>query len=1196
MAVVRHIGDNEVWSSVVRICFPLKTKMCWIAGLSGESPMVLRSHLSSSARKMVAGQTLSSVISLVTLTGTVAVAITSSATPAQAGTTRYFVGWGGNWEDAVNWWTNIVPISGDSAVLIDRKAYKNDGSISGLKVASTNSDLYVNGNTTITSSTLSFANDPQYNNIGNNIYLNTDNSSILTVSAGSTISGTFTNLGLAYGNGDATKIGIQNNGTITASVNAFTSNAYNITNNNIVQAVNGAELVMQSFPSLENGVSKNGIMRNTTTGAIKASTGGIIHLLNTNLINDGTVTINNATLVSDYSQLSGAGTFSFINGTLANASDSYVNLNGANLTYTTLNLQTSLNILSNQTLGGTGTIRANGSTASNLLVNGDAPTTTTLTIGKGTILTGRLGQIGGVGAKAAIVNNGSIIANTAGQFTRITNLTNNGIVQAINGNSLVLSSPWDKPMVNSATGTITFNGSAMNIQGTLINNGIVSLINGSTYGGGSTLSGTGTYNFTNSHVFMGESGPLNGSGTYNFTNSQLSAATSTGSGTYNFTNSQIWGGTFASTGVYNLNDSTLIGVTYLQNAKVTYKALKFNPANLRISGNLNLTSAGSITGLGTDPSVSSLIELDGNGTGSRLTIGAATTISGYFNSIGGAYQGDQKNVSTYNSGKISLNPTGQFIHLYNLTNNGIVEVAKGNTVLLDSSLDKIVNNNTISISGSELWLHNSFYNNLGATLTVNGNLQATSNIYNDGTISLINSTFDTSGVLLTGKGTYRMSNVAIKNILNMNSSAAIEYTGNMTSPQLATLSNAAKINVTGNYTSSGEVGFPSLTLNNAASLNVSGKYNATGGDTYINNSSKLNVGSALTLQGHAFIHVASGASLSFGSMVLDNSAVYYSGNQTIKNSIVGTSGWGTIYMDAPNTTLTIDPTATLSGYLGIGPLNPNSRLINKGKIVGNAASANMSVSNLINLGTVQATGSGNVTLNGYETAPTNAGLIQVDKGSTLTLSNGLSQTAGSLSVAGTVTALDGSTLVLSGGTLTGSGNVTAKVWNKNATINPGATFGKLTIGGDYTQARAGKLLMEIGGAVAGVSYDQLSVNGNVALDGTLQIAFLNNYTPVLGQTFNILSGTLLSGNFYSLQSLTSGYGFSYSQANNKGYITVNAIPAPAPPSGGSGSISSGIGGVVVPEAGTLPLVLAGGSLALIPIWAGAPQEYRPYLL
>jgi hypothetical protein len=86
-----------------------------------------------------------------------------------------------------------------------------------------------------------------------------------------------------------------------------------------------------------------------------------------------------------------------------------------------------------------------------------------------------------------------------------------------------------------------------------------------------------------------------------------------------------------------------------------------------------------------------------------------------------------------------------------------------------------------------------------------------------------------------------------------------------------------------------------------------------------------------------------------------------------------------------------------------------------------------------------------------------------------------------------------------------------------------------------------RLFIEIGGTTVGSQFDQVHVTGQLALDGTLNVSLINSFTPVIGNSFDILDWTTLSGTFSTIQlpSLT-GAAWDISQLYTTGTLNVLA--------------------------------------------------------
>ncbi len=170
----------------------------------------------------------------------------------------------------------------------------------------------------------------------------------------------------------------------------------------------------------------------------------------------------------------------------------------------------------------------------------------------------------------------------------------------------------------------------------------------------------------------------------------------------------------------------------------------------------------------------------------------------------------------------------------------------------------------------------------------------------------------------------------------------------------------------------------------------------------------------------------------------------------------------------------------------------------------------------------------------------NAGKTTVGAGSTLTVGGGYTQTAGTTTVDGTLTAPTG--LNLQKGTLEGKGTLTAAVSSNGTLVVGDATTkaGVLTVTGSYSQQASGVLDVAIGGTTVGSQYSQMLVSNGVSLDGTLTIKLINSFVPTVGDTFTILTGSAVTGQFTKVNgsSINSGEHFEVSYTPTAVTLTV----------------------------------------------------------
>ena len=144
---------------------------------------------------------------------------------------------------------------------------------------------------------------------------------------------------------------------------------------------------------------------------------------------------------------------------------------------------------------------------------------------------------------------------------------------------------------------------------------------------------------------------------------------------------------------------------------------------------------------------------------------------------------------------------------------------------------------------------------------------------------------------------------------------------------------------------------------------------------------------------------------------------------------------------------------------------------------------------------------------------------------------------------------------INSGTLSGintSHSVTLE--NIDGILSPGnsvSDFGIYTIDGflsDYVQGANATLNIDLGGTVAGNTYDQVTVGDDVtSLDGTLNVSLLNDFAPEIGDSFTVLlpdgslSGTFATVNLPELPEGRIWDDVSYSSANG---VVITVIENP----------------------------------------------------
>jgi hypothetical protein len=84
---------------------------------------------------------------------------------------------------------------------------------------------------------------------------------------------------------------------------------------------------------------------------------------------------------------------------------------------------------------------------------------------------------------------------------------------------------------------------------------------------------------------------------------------------------------------------------------------------------------------------------------------------------------------------------------------------------------------------------------------------------------------------------------------------------------------------------------------------------------------------------------------------------------------------------------------------------------------------------------------------------------------------------------------------------------------------PGFSAGEMNFGGNVAFGPFAGLEMELGGTVGGDEYDRLEVAGDLTPGGTLQVVLIDDFTPDIGDTFDILDWGTLTGAEFDLVEL-----------------------------------------------------------------------------
>ena len=259
------------------------------------------------------------------------------------------------------------------------------------------------------------------------------------------------------------------------------------------------------------------------------------------------------------------------------------------------------------------------------------------------------------------------------------------------------------------------------------------------------------------------------------------------------------------------------------------------------------------------------------------------------------------------------------------------------------------------------------------------------------------------------------------------------------------------------------------------------------------------------------------------------------GNATALSSVrVGAGGAVTVFSDGD--TRVNRGTVTVTGIGGPAEWNNSSGELDlvegRFEVTGSQGSATFENARVV------GAGSGTVTA-----------IVQLDAGATMTVNDKL--TIGSVGGASfdAVNLVDSQTILNVGtwmrieenGLLGGVGTVNAPTIVNFGSISPGLSPGELILNGNYEQEISGRLVLEIAGTDAGVEYDVLTVTGDVTIEGTVVLKFIDGFSPQMDQQFELLNVTGLvdlSSTLFEVQNLAPGFQFDVSPSANGVVMTA----------------------------------------------------------
>ena len=982
--------------------------------------------------------------------------------------------------------------------------------------------------TTILTGTINSNGTIQINAAGNNTFLRIDGAVTLSgtgtvrlsTSGGGTafinqlvVNSTLTTAGITIlGTGQIGNNGLAlvNKATVLANVagQALVLNPGGLTNQGLLEASGGATLVLTStsfnnqagtiqvdgagsaIQFSANAVIQGGTLMTTNGGVLGAAVSQSITL-------DGNA-LGPLKIVGTYTGPDNSSTI--IAGTINNTGTIQINAVGNN---------TFLKATNGVTLTGGGTVTLStgggGTAFINQLVAGSTLTNVNNLI-QGT------GQIGNNGL--AVVNQGSIEANQSGRALVLNplSLTNAGLLEGIAGGALQLSNA----AFNNSGGSIKVDGGASSVQ----------FVNGAVIQGGTLVTANG--------------GALGAAGSQTITLDGSTHGALTNLGTY--------------TGADN--SSTILLGSVINSGVIQINAVG-NNTFLRIDGAVNLSGAGTV-----------VLSTTGGGTAFINQLIANSALTNVGNVIQGTGQIGNNGLTVINQGTIDANLTGLGLVLNpnTVTNVGLMEASGGGALVLSNSS---INNSGGSIvvdgAASSVQFVNNAIIQSGTIGTANGGVLGVASgnsitldgstfgpLTNSGTYSGSNNSTTVLAGTIVNNGAIQVNATGNNTFLRVNGAAVLQGTGTVSLSSNSeatafinqTVANSTLTNAGNTIQGSGQIGSNGLALVNQGTieaelagltlvLNPTTLTNqglleaAAGGLLQISNSSVSNAGGTIEVDGLASaVQFPSGVTIQGGTLTTANNGVLgsVSGNTVTLDgtaNAVGIGAGGT-YTVGNNSTTKIQGTINNLGTVFLNstgnptfltvPVGESATLTGGGTVTMTASANTINGPALDNSGnTIQDLSALNIVAFTQDGGLTVIAASATGTATTFDVNGGIAQVDGTLNVSNGVTAASAGIL---SGTGTISGNVTMNGTTQGGDLsNPGTLAISGSGAGNFAMGASGILSVPIGGTTAGSQFSQLNATGTANLSGTLNADLINEFVPVAGNQFTILTAGAVAGQF-----------------------------------------------------------------------------------
>jgi hypothetical protein len=940
-----------------------------------------------------------------------------------------------------------------------------------------------------------------------------------------------------------------------------------------------------------------------------------------------TVTLNNTATVAN---------LTLANGNTLNMGSNYLFIAGTSISNGGIinNSDGVLQLQNNVALSGAGTINMSNGAWINQSSGG-------LTLTNQDNLIQGDGQLGLNGLSLDNQASGVINANNSGATLYLNGggaVNNEGLLEASNNGTLQISNNVTNTGANITADNGTVNVSAAINGGTLNTlNGGVMQTNGVATLNGVTLSANSIYGASGGTTYL--QGTITNNGTITVPNGTLQVnggnVTLMGGGTVTMSSDAYFNQTSGGLTLHNV-DNTIQGTGQLGENGLTLDNQSHGQVLANVSGGtLDLNGGGLVTNAGLlEATGGGILQISNNvtNTGANITAdGGTVNVSaaingGTLNTLNGGVM-QTNGVATLNGVTLSANSTygasGGTTYLQGtITNNGAITVPNGTLQVLGGDVT-LRGGGTVMVSSDAYFNQNTgglTLHNVDNTIEGTGQLgenglaldnqshgQVLANV-SGGTLDLNGGGLVTNAGLLeaTGGGILQISN-NVTNTSNITADGGTVYVGSatITGGTLNTLHG-------GIMQSNGSAVLNNLTLSSGTTFGDEGLTYLKGtitnkGNITVPNTTLQVLGGDVTLQGGGTVTMSSDAffNQNTGGLTLHN----------VDNTIQGTGQFGqnglsidnqlsgTIMANTPGDILYINGGGTLSNA-GTLKATDGGRLVVYNVSFPNFSGTTLTGGTYVVNGTNGAstlqiyplgygggeiqTSDATITLIGQNAdvkfvdagghnalsnldnnrgeldleqgytfdAPagdfTNSGSVLVDGSSAFDMGAGddYNQSGGETQVDGTLSA---TTVNINGGVLAGAGTISGDVTN-GGTVQPGDNLnvptdppGELTIGGDYTQIAGGIFLEDIGG-VGDASL--LNVGGDVTLNSisNLTVNLLNGFDPMVTEDFLFLTyGGTLNGIFSLTDASIDPYGTFSVDYSTAGQVSLDFSPTPTVP-------------------------------------------------